>query len=480
MKILSGDMDKYLKDESNSKSSNISAVYIPETTEELSKIIKAGENTPFTIYGGGTGITAGAIADKGSIISTEKLKKIEINPNEKRAFVQAGVLLKELHEQAAKHNLWFPVDSTEQTATLGGNIATNASGTRSFKYGNIRNFIDELKIILASGDTLLLKRGQVMAGGTKFYFNLGKGKVKFNIMDISGYFKFKNSSGYYMNSNMDLVDLLIGSEGTLGIVSEAGIKLLPRPYEINAFMIDFVSMEEAFDFVKAVKENKKDLSAISLEFIDQGSLALIRDKFSNLDKFRILVFVEIEAADSQDSDAKMEKFSEFLDKNGIWEKRVLVSATNEKKNFIYQVREAVPNAVNEYIRQKKLTKVSTDFAVADAEFDKMTNIYAHMLKYTKIRHVMFGHAGDNNLHINFLPENDKEHAEALVIYDDMAKEIIKLKGTISAEHGVGKMKKKYLADMYGADVINKMREIKAIFDPKGILNPGNIFDLGFL
>ncbi len=476
MRIITGVLDKYLKDESNFQSINIESVFLPETPDEIAGIIKTGKGSPFTLYGGGTGIVAGVISSSGSIISTEKLKKIQVNAGKKYVDVQAGVLLKELHEEIKKHKLWFPVDSTEQTATLGGNIATNASGAGSFKYGNIRDFVDELKIITANGENLIIRRGQIKADGTKFYFKTGNDNIKFNIIDLSSYFTYKNSAGYYMKNNMDLIDLFIGSEGTLGVITEARIKLLPAPFDIKAFMIDFKSSKEAFDFIKSIKEHKKDLSPLSLEFIDEKSLGLIREKFDKISKFNTLVFVEIDAADEKDADMKLEKFYGFLQDRGISEDRVLVTNTKAKKNFIYELREAVPNAVNEYIRQKNLTKVSTDFAVDDSMSDKMLNIYEQMLKYVKIKHVVFGHAGNNNLHINFLPENEKEHGEALAIYEDMAKEIIKLKGTISAEHGIGKIKKKYLSEMYEVEVINKMKEIKKVFDPNSILNPGNIFD----
>jgi len=166
----------------------------------------------------------------------------------------------------------------------------------------------------------------------------------------------------------------------------------------------------------------------------------------------------------------------MLKKFEVAEEKAKISSAKKKDCLVYEIRESLPQTINEMIRHRKIKKISTDFAVGDENFDKMMQIYDNILPKTKIPYFVFGHIGMNNLHINFVPEDEKQKQEALELYDVMAKEIAALGGTISAEHGLGKLKKKYLQYMYSGQIIEKMKRIKEIFDPFNICNRGNIFD----
>lgn len=470
MKIVTEDIDKFLGDESNSKSTGIEKVYIPENKKELLDLIEKN-NKPWTIYGGGTGLVGGVVSDRGIIISTSAFNEIKIDINKKIVEVGAGVLLKDLNRELAKYNLWYPVDSTEQTATIGGNVATNAWGTRSFKYGSVRNFVQGLEIILALKKYLKINRGEKKADKDLFNFTLNDQKINFKIADLSAKVKMKNSSGYYMKNNMDLVDLFIGSEGTLGIITDIKLKVLDLPWDIYAIMIPFKEKQNAIDFVKNIKKN----DILSLEYMDNNSVNLLKEKYSILNNAEFLVIFEMEIQKEKE-DKLLDNMDNLLKKFNIIASDVKISSTKKKDCFVYELRESLPQTINEMIRHRNIKKISTDFAVSDESFDKMMQIYDDILSKTRINYFVFGHIGMNNLHINFVPENEKQKQEAMELYDILAKEISLLGGTVSAEHGIGKLKKRYLHYMYPNQIIAKMRRIKEIFDPFNLCNRGNIFD----
>jgi D-lactate dehydrogenase (cytochrome) len=468
------EFQRYLKDESNSISTNIKKVYIPETYEELGDILKNEKN--ITIYGGGTGLTAGATNNDGVIISTEKFKKIIIDENNKIVKAGAGVSLKELAEELYKKNLWYPIDSTEQTATIGGNIATNASGTRSFKFGCVRNLTQSLTIFFSDGKYAKLKREEIKAKDLLFDFSLGENKINFYITDLAEKFSFKNSAGYYMKKNMDIIDLFIGCEGTLGVIADVELKVFDLPYNIFAFLVYFESREKAFKLVKKLKNFEFHKKPLSIEYFDKNALKFLKNKINNIEIAEAALIIEF-MIDNGEKEGEILKFVEDLFFNEkIDSKNIFISSTKYKNDFIYYARESLPQIINEYIRQKGLKKVSTDFAVSDKYFDEMIKIYDKMLADINIDYVIFGHIGDNNFHINFLPKNVAEYENAKQFYDKMAYEIAKIGGTVSAEHGIGKLKKQYLKYMYDEATLEIMRNIKKIFDPEFKLNAGNIFD----
>ncbi len=418
----------------------------------------------------------GATNNKGVIISTEKLKKFSVDKENKIVQVGTGVTLKELAEELKKYNLWYPVDSTEQTATIGGNFATNASGTRSFRFGCIRDFVRKASLILVTGEKINLKRKQIVSNNLTFDFEIDNKKIKFDILDLSQKFCFKNSAGYYMKKNMDLMDLFIGSEGTLAIVTDISLKVMDMPYDIAVFLVYFDSKEKCFEVIKELKKVEKPYKPISIEYFDKNSLNLLNSKLNTVNKRASALIFEFLIEKSEGEEKTYLFIDSFFTRYGINSKDIFIASSKYKDDFIYKARESLPQIINEYVRHKGLRKVSTDFAVHDDLFDEMIKIYDNILDKAGISYVIFGHAGDNNLHINFLPENDKEYIKTLELYEIMAGEIGKIGGTISAEHGIGKLKKRYLKYMYDNKIIDKMREIKKFFDSEMRLNAGNIFD----
>jgi D-lactate dehydrogenase (cytochrome) len=484
MKYKTEAIDRYLRDESNTPGKNISGVYIPDNDAEIAELLEG--DGPFTIYAGGTGITAGATADGGAVISTENLKFLHVDGSLNQVIAGAGVTLQELGAELARHGLWYPVDSTEQTATIGGNAATNASGARSFKYGSIRNFVNALHVIIPGAGRFRISRNSSMAKGLELPCRImssncgefilpGSGGNNIRFIDTASGMPRKNNAGYYMKENMDVIDLLIGSEGTLGIITMIELEVMKMPHEITAFMAYFDDESRLFDMIERIKKADTGYKPCSMEYLDRESIKLLRSHGKEIKRSGGAVFMEVESGSEKETFEIYDFMDSVFSDAGIGPGDITVSSTKEKKNYIYEIREAVPNIVNEMIRTRKLRKVSTDFAVKDGRFREMMALYENIRQKAGIKSVMFGHIGDNNLHINFIPENETEYFKAKEICNDAAKKIADMGGTVAAEHGVGKLKKGYLKYMFDPEVFEAMRKIKTAFDPGNKLNMGNIF-----
>jgi D-lactate dehydrogenase (cytochrome) len=292
----------------------------------------------------------------------------------------------------------------------------------------------------------------------------------------------KNAAGLYSKQGMDIIDLFIGSEGILGVISELEIWLEKKTPSLSVVQF-FPSDSDAFSFVKKLK--KSALSPDFIEFIGESGLDLIDSRIKSgcmtldIPEFRenqrSAVFFDI----SMDKNAagSLEKEASGLiehpeDSWCAWE--------NSETERIKAFRHAVPESVNATIAEirknyPKVHKLGTDFAVADDKFDELAAFYRETLKKSGLKHAVFGHIGNNHLHINMLPADYDELEKAKEIYALMAKKALELKGTVSAEHGIGKLKHKYLEMMFGEEGINEMRRVKKVFDPDMLLNNGNMF-----
>ncbi len=482
MKILNDNFERYLSDESNIKSRNIESVYIPDNDMEISELL--AKETPITVFAGGTGIAAGATADEGSVISMEKFQFLHIEPELCEVSVGAGVSLRDLNNALAQNGLWYPADSTEQSATIGGNAATCAWGTRSYKYGSIRNYINAVHVIIPGAGNIRISRGENITAGYLFSGDINTGgktislsarnQAGVKLADTVAGFPKKNSAGYYMKKDMDIIDLLIGSEGTLGIITMLELTVPKIPYDITAFMGYFNCTGEAFDFIEKVKSVKGEFMPCSIEFMDSESLKILKEDSFKVKEADAAVFLEIETPGVEDPDGVVEFASELFKTSGIGGEDVIVSSTKDKKDYIYSIREGLPNGINKRVRAAGMKKLSTDFSVNNGREGELLEIYNEMRGRAGIKSVLFGHAGDNNLHLNFIPGSDEEYARARVIYEEACRKVGTIGGTIAAEHGVGKLKKGLLKYMYGPEILSAMGAVREKFDPGYLLNRGNV------
>ncbi|GBD91272.1 putative FAD-linked oxidoreductase [bacterium BMS3Abin04] len=483
-------VQSYLSDAANYRGF-CDAVYFPESEKELTNIvIEANKNkTPITISGNGTGLTGGRVPEGGIVISTEKLNKIiEIDHAEKYAIVQPGVIMQEFQNIIEEQKLYYPPDPTETNCFIGATVATNASGAKTFKYGSTRNFVLALNIITADGDILYLERGKQKIYDYKLNLITQNSREINCIIPAYKMPETKNAAGYFCKRNMDAIDLFIGSEGTLGIITEIKLKLLDKPQNILSSIIFFDKEINALSFITEAREisylsrknsASNNIDALALEFFDSNTLSFLKKDYPQIPNYtRTAVWFEQEYTEAT-YDLLLNKWINLINKHNGDENTAWFAATNSEREKFKEFRHAVSWKVSEYIAQKNLMKVGTDTAVPDNVFIEFYN-YAKELAYNSgMEYVAYGHFGNSHLHLNLLPKDNQEYEQAKYIYRLILEKAVSLDGTISAEHGIGKLKREYLLEMYGEKNIIKMARLKKCLDQNLLLGSGNIFDVKY-
>jgi D-lactate dehydrogenase (cytochrome) len=486
----------YLADASNLAGGHAARVVFPETTEEVAEVLREATRTrtPVTVAGAGTGIVGGRVPLGGIVLATDRLNHIgEIVKEEKggRGVAEAGVVLADFRRAVEAQGLLYPPDPTEWSCYLGGTIATNASGARTFKYGATRNYVRRLKVALAMGDVLSLARGEVRADDEgRLRVPLAGGRmIDAQLPTYHMPRTRKHAAGYFVEPCVDLIDLFVGSEGTLGVVTEAGLKLLPKPESLLSGVVFVAREEELLAFIREARaaslgtrrEGAADtIDARALEYFDRESLEFLRAKYPAIPEGAAgAIFFEQETTAATEERlmtqwlARLERGGALLDDSWF--------ATSERdQERLREFRHALPVLVNEWLARHGQRKISTDIAVPDEEFAAMLRFYREALAASQLQFVIFGHIGDNHVHVNILPRNDAEAARARETYMTFVRRAVSVGGTISAEHGVGKLKREYLRALYGDQALREMAALKRAFDPACILGRGNMFDEEFL
>lgn len=498
--------DRFFRDESKISGGIAGEIFFPETEDEISAVLKycVGKNLKVTVAGGGTGITGAAVPFGGIVISMEKFNKIVgLGFENDRFFLKVGAAvtlskiaetlrvketsgLIDLTENALNlfnnsTDLWcYPVDPTEMSAQIGGTAATNASGAATYRFGPTRNWIKSMTVVLPDGSVHKIERGKCSADAGGFFSFAGKhfARGAYEMPDC------KNAAGLYSKQCMDIIDLFVGSEGILGVISELELWLEKKKPSLSVVQF-FDSDNEAVSFVKKLK--KSNLKPDFIEFIGESGINLIKTRIESgcmsldipefKENYKSAVFFDI-AFDKNSIPALEKEVNELV---GHPENSWCAWETCEIER-IKAFRHAVPESVNATIAETKkkyplVHKLGTDFAVSDEKFDELAAFYRGTLEKSGLKYAAFGHIGNNHLHINLLPSNYDELEKAKEIYALMAKKVLELKGTVSAEHGIGKIKRKYLEMMFGEEGVNEMRRIKKVFDPDLILNIGNMFEI---
>ena len=485
------EVQSYLADASNMAGGHAARVVWPESAEEVAALLREASETrtPVTVAGAGTGIVGGRVPFGGIVLATDKLNHIgEIikAANGGRAVVEAGVTLAEFRRAVEAQGLFYPPDPTEWSCYMGGTVATNASGARTFKYGPTRRYIQRLKIALTTGDVLDLKRGEVRADKRgRLSIPLAHGRsIEAQLPAYRMPQTRKHVAGYFIAPEMDALDLFIGSEGTLGVITEIETKLLLKPAGVLSGVVFFKQEADLLAFVRAARESSlgtraagrdDEIDARALEYFDAESLKLLRAHEPRVPVgAQGAIFFEQETTAATEEKlmnawlALLERYDALLDESWF--------ATDEKdQTRLREFRHQLPVLVNEWLTRHGQRKVSTDMAVPDEAFASMLQFYQTTLRASGLQYVIFGHVGDNHVHVNILPRDDKEAAQARAIYGQFIERAVQLGGTISAEHGVGKLKREYLRTLYGDEALRQMAALKRAFDRAGILGRGNIF-----
>ncbi len=461
----------------------------PTSTKDIVSIIESNKST-ITVQGNLTGLAGGAVPTGGLILNITKMDKI-ISVDDKIVHCQPGVLLSDLSKYLDNKNLFLPPDPTEKSACIGGMVACNASGARTLKYGSIRPWVKYLKIVLSNGETLELTRGENFANDLDFELVTNEGSMIIGQLPDINMPEVKNAAGYYIKPDMDMIDLFIGSEGTLGVITEVKLQVISKPKRIVAVTAFFSNEVNALDYISEVRESEVDPAA--LEYFDENSLEMLRNErmqnpaFTELqelpDNYFSAVYTEIHTNEKEEQDRLLNLCANYIKSNGGNPAHTWLAVNSIDLEQLRYFRHSTPEIVNLAIDKRKkdypnLTKLGTDMAVPDEYLHQVMNLYHRDLKSAGLEYVIFGHIGDNHLHVNILPRNYAEYSLGKALYLDWANQIVAWGGTVSAEHGIGKFKREFLEIMYDRKEIERMRKLKLLFDPSNRLSPRNLFEIG--
>ncbi|MBZ5644798.1 MAG: FAD-binding oxidoreductase [Acidobacteriia bacterium] len=445
----------YLEDASGFRG-RADRLFVPEDEQGVAEVLQraAREKIPVTVSGAGTGVTGGRVPQGGWLLSLEKFSRLEIKTGS--AVAGAGVLLRDLQAAAAATRQFYAPDPTEMTACVGGTIGTNASGSRSFQYGATRRHVLGLHVVLAGGEILRVRRGEA---------------VRFPVPSIAAPRSTKHAAGYTLTPGMDWIDLFVSSEGTLGVITEAELRLLPAPDAILGGVIFFATDTDALN---AVEDWRATAAPRMIEYFDKPSLDLLRARFPEIPRAAAAaILIEQELAGEDDPETQR-----WLDRitranalaDGSW-----FGTSNADRERFRVFRHSLPELVNETLRRTGCLKIGSDCAVPVEHNRKMLEFYrARLDGRFRGRYVIFGHIGDAHLHVNILPAKE-ESAQAAEILLEFAREAVKLGGTVSGEHGLGKRKAHLLPLQFSQEEIEAMKDVKRRLDPAWILGRGTLF-----
>ncbi|MFW5923049.1 MAG: FAD-binding oxidoreductase [Planctomycetota bacterium] len=524
----------YLQDESRTAARTVRGIFLPHNLAQAADAIRQCRRRGWqlSIAGARTGIVGGAVPlEADAVLGLEKLNRIyslnyHIPGDHFSARVGAGVVLSEFQEalrttrphelpwedertaaaaerriKDAGQRLFYPVDPTETSAQIGGTIATNASGARSFYYGPTRKWVQGLTVVLSCGEVVELQRGRCVASEDDGAFVLETSdgqqrRIPLTHLELPD---TKHQAGYHLapdrqEAGIDAVDLFIGSEGTLGIIVAAELKLTFPPAErlfATAFLPDESS---AVNVVRALRTQTRNSDgapkAVAMEYIGPGALKMLRGKRREEgatsgvpilpDKAGCALYLELAFDGNQEFDETYTGLRRLLQKNGTAPERTWAGLWPGEMDAMKKFRHAVPEHINAIIGRRKrdvpeLHKVGTDMAVPDEHLPDVLELYRNRLEESGLEYVIFGHIADNHLHVNILPRTDDEVEQAMELYRQFAEEVVNMNGSVSAEHGIGRMKKAFLHIQFDNRELEAMKQVKDSLDPQGMLNPGVIY-----
>lgn len=447
---------------------------------EIAALMRAASarGTPVTFSARRTSLTGAAIPAGGLVIALPEDSSpdlVRVDRVAAQATSPARVLVSDVEGAAEAAGFFFAPDPTSRkTSSIGGAVACNASGARSFGFGPTGAWVDGLVVVLASGDVLDLKRGQHPP--VDGFFEVGGLRIPCpppRRVDL------KNSLGYSVDpQHPDLIDLFVGSEGTLGYIHEVTMRLLPRQ-EIFAALVFWHDLTPALDFVERLQGGVPGLTPMSVEWFDQASLALASARHPRLgvpaDAVAAL-FVEQRHEKGAEDAVAAAWYEALLEAGAPDDDTALRIARNRKDIELFRdFRHAVPESINALARSRGLRKLGTDLAYPRGWLHRMVAHYTEAVAQSGLDAAAFGHIGDNHLHLNLLPKDVAEAETGKALYQALALHCASVGGAISGEHGVGKSKAAMLARTTAPEVLAAMRAVKDVLDPAGILGRGNIF-----
>jgi D-lactate dehydrogenase (cytochrome) len=515
--------ERYLRDESNLRGGVPGKIYFPTNAGQVRyAVLEAGSRgETLTVSGARTGIVGGAVpVEGGSLLSLEKMEgeptlffseeyerwAVSVPPSltveELESTLRAGAMKVMDGSVRAEppHNLLYPVDPTETGASLGGTAATNASGARTFHYGPTRDWVIGLTVVLSDGSTARLERKSGGGGGTPgaraarvensvpLIFeksNAGgeRRQVELYLTRISMPLT-KHVAGYYIREGMEPIDLFIGGEGTLGIITGLDLALERRPAGIIGVSVFLPSAEALYPLLSRFRASDS-FTPFALEYMDGNSLRILSEyrreagASSGVPSFpeNAAGMLYIETAYEEESAASgiLEDLSGRITLAGIPEESTW-AGFDADIDAMKAFRHALPERINALIARRAadvpgIAKLATDLSVPGSGFPDMMAFYGKLLGDSGLSHVLFGHIGNFHLHMNLLPATPQELERGREVCGELARHAVSLGGSVSAEHGLGKLKKHLLSMQYTKAERDALYSIKRSLDPHGILNP---------
>jgi len=508
---MNEDPSSFLEDAAHYPGGHAAGVVFPRTENEVVDALRsAGTILPI---GAQSSLTGGATPMGDVVLSTSKMTTVEVGPD--RISAGAGVTVAAIQSTLVAAGGWFPPVPTFTGACAGGIVATNAAGAATFKYGSVRPWVEALTVVLADGTVLRLRRGQAVATHGRFEIDTRSGRVVVPIPAYQMPAVPKRSAGYHASAGMDLIDLFIGSEGTLGVITRVTFRTVAPAPNIVLALVPCRNETEALGLTRRLRDasirtwrdrDSCGIDASAIEYMDHRSLQVVRDDGADRRHnvaipewatIALLVqleldpvidaagaFDEIQRALTGPATSGLAAFCRELDRAGVLgDTQVALPHDTRRAGELLAIREAVPSGVNQRIGQAKravdsrIEKTAGDMIVPFDRFAEMMTIYRDVFSSHGLDFAIWGHISDGNVHPNVIPRNFDDVTTGKSAMLQFGREVARLGGCPLAEHGVGRnpVKQELLRQLYGDRGIEEMRAVKRALDPGWKLSPGVIF-----
>lgn len=509
------DIEAYLEDAAHYPGGYSSELCLPENEAQVAVLLREGRAV--LAVGAQSSLTGGATPRGDTVVSTERMASI-LEWKDEAVVVEPGLLLAGLEEELGSRGLYYPPAPTFDGASIGGMVSTNAAGAATFKYGTTRAWVNALSVVLANGEVLDLRRGEVLAAEDgRFEIESIDGRAttlrapSYVMPEVP-----KCSAGYYSRPGMDLVDLFVGSEGTLGIISSVELGLVPRRPGHFAGLVGLASEQEAVALVAGLRELSLEtwrlgvedgVDVAAVEYLDGRCLELLREQRSDrragveiprdaavailfqaetrADMTTAEAHEQLAAMDDPGGGGRVLALCRFLRDHGVFESTIpALPGEASRRDALFALREAVPAVVNERVGRASrevdpsISKSASDVIVPFERFGESLRRYREILEGQGLDHAIWGHISDGNVHTNVIARSGEEVLKANQAQLEIGRVAIELGGCPMSEHGVGRnpVKKALLEELYGQAGLAEMREIKKALDPRGLLSRGVLFD----
>jgi D-lactate dehydrogenase (cytochrome) len=503
----------FLEDAAHYPGGHAAGVVVPRSEADVAAVIRTATQ-PILAVGAQSSLTGGATPFGDVVLSTRRMRRV-VAADRSRVTVEAGVTLAELEEALRAHGATYPPVPTFTGACAGGVAATNAAGASTFKYGSTRDWIDALTVVLANGEVLDLVRGECVDEGAGFTVHTEGRAIAVPVPTYDMPKTAKVSAGYFARPGMDLIDLLIGSEGTLGIVTSVTFRALHPPPATALALVACGSEQQGLDVAAALRDaamqtwrtrDRHGIDVAAIEHMDRrsmdvaragGALSALQVHVPARAAMALLIQLELpggtgradvrdQIAGALDPDARdtpIARFCRLLDRFGLLDAVEIAAPGDERwARELLGFREAIPAAVNARVAAAKagdprIAKTAADMIVPFERFAEMMDVYRRGFESRGLEYAIWGHLSDGNVHPNVIPRSYDDVVRGSEAILEFGREVARLGGCPLAEHGVGRnpVKQALLRQLYGASGIEEMRAVKRALDPTGKLAPGVIF-----